>query len=184
MTIDASWLRDYSPDGSGFCDLNDFSDIIELSNFSEQELSYGTVNGKLNALPVSLNAMSFYYNAKLLEDYGLEVPETWDDIFACAEVLSQHDIYTLESSDRHYWKLLVAHEEQLTGRAVAGEGGFDVSNVVSMMQFYKKLLDCHVIPFVELERSDFSDKKRIKEIVGMVRSSLQPSSIWSCLACS
>lgn len=165
MTIDSAWLTEYSPDGAGFCDLNEFSDIIDLANFSEQELACGTVNGRLNALPVSLNAMSFYYNKKLLDDHGLTVPETWDDLFDCAKELSKYDIYVLESSNRHYLKMLTAHEEQLSGKKSFGDQGFDASNVVSMMYFYKKLIDSKVIPMSEFEKSDFLDKKSAGEMM-------------------
>jgi oligogalacturonide transport system substrate-binding protein len=157
MVINSAWLPEYSPDGEGFCNLYDYADKIDLSNFTETELSYGTVNGKLNALPVSLNAITFYYNRYLLNGYGLTVPKTWDDLFTCAEELSQHDIYTIESSERHYWKMLIAHEEQLTGKAAFGEDGFGIQNVISMLEFYKELIDRKVISRKEFDRSDFLD---------------------------
>ncbi|MCR5123452.1 MAG: ABC transporter substrate-binding protein [Ruminococcus sp.] len=157
MVINSAWLPEYSPDGEGFCNLYDYADKIDLSNFSETELSYGTVNGKLNALPVSLNAVTFYYNRYLLNGYGLSVPKTWDDLFACAEELSKHDIYTLGSTGRHYWKMLIAHEEQISGKEAFSADGFGVQNVVSMMEFYKQLLDRGVIMRKDFDRSDFID---------------------------
>lgn len=155
MMINSAWLPEYSPDGEGFCDLSLYADEIALSNFSDTELSYGTVNGNLNALPVSLNAMSFYYNRQLLNKYGLSVPETWDDLFHCAEVLAPDGIFTLESSDRHYWKMLIAHEEQYTGREAFGENGFINVDVISMMTFYKQLIEKRVVPMKDFDRNDF-----------------------------
>lgn len=165
IMLNSSWLPEYSPDGNGFCDLNQFSDVIDLSNFSVTELSYGTVDGKLNALPVSLNAMSFYYNRRMLNSYGLTAPQTWDDLFKCAEVLSKDEKYVLISSSRHYWKMLIAREEQITGKASFGSEGFGEDNVISMMLFYKQLLDKKVIPFKEYDRSDFLNGKALGEML-------------------
>ena len=52
MQINYAWLNEYSPDGTGFYDLNELSEYIDLSNFTDEEKSYGVKNGKLNALPI------------------------------------------------------------------------------------------------------------------------------------
>lgn len=150
IQINYSWLGEYSPDGEGFYDLNELSDTIDLSNFSEEELSYGTVNGKLNAVPISLNAVTFYYNETLFDKYGLDIPEHWDDLFACAEALSEDGIYTIETADIYCWLMLTAHEEQISGKAAFnpdGTSGFDADNYVSMMEFYKRLIDEKVMAY-------------------------------------
>lgn len=147
MQINYSWLAEYSPDGCGFYDLYELSDYVDLDNFTEEELSYGVINGKLNAIPVSLNALTFYYNEDMFKEYGLSIPETWDDLFSCAEVFSADGIYTLETADIYSWLMLVAHEEQITGEAIYSENGelnFGVSNFMSMMEFYRELLNAGV----------------------------------------
>lgn len=149
IQINYGWLKDYSPDGEGFYDLGELSDAIGLENFTEEQLSYGTVDGKLNAIPISLNAVTFYYNQNIFDEYGLELPKTWDDLFTCAETLSKHGIYTLETADVYCWLMLTAREEQISGKAVFdenGEYGFDEQNVISMMEFYKSLIDGGVMP--------------------------------------
>ncbi len=157
IQINSSWIDEYSPDGSGFYDLNELSDIIHLNNFSDVELSYGTRGGKLNAIPISLNAQTFYYNKTLLDDYGLTVPETWNDLFACAEVLKQNGILLLDASAKSHWLTLIAHEEQLTGKKAFGS--FDTENVKSMFEFEAKLIDSGVLSRKEYVREDFLDKK-------------------------
>ena len=62
MQLNYDWLYEYSPDGEGFYDLNELDDYIDLSVFSEKDLECATINGKLNALPTSFNAITFYYN--------------------------------------------------------------------------------------------------------------------------
>ena len=160
LMINSAWLPEYSPDGEGFLDLNEYSNLISLSNFDEKELSYGTMNGKLNALPIALNSVTFYFNKQMLDSYDLTVPQTWDDLFSCAEVLSKDGIYTIESSYKHYWKMLIAREEQLTGKEVFGDRNyFTEENVVSMFEFFKRLQDEKVIPEEEYAKPDFLEGK-------------------------
>ena len=156
VMINSAWLPEYSPDGEGFADLYEYSDELKLSNFSDKELSYGTMNGKLNALPIALNAVTFYYNKAILDRYGLQVPKTWDDFFTCAKAMSADGIYPLVSSYKHYWKMLIAREEQLTGREAFGsENPFTEENAASMFEFFKRLNDEKVIPPQEYEKTDF-----------------------------
>lgn len=158
IQINYAWLSEYSPDGEGFYDLSKLSSYIDLENFSEEELSYGTVDGKLNALPVSLNAPTFYYNADLYEQYGLDIPETWDDFFECAKVFSENGICTLDTSKVYLWLMLIAHEEQVSGKASFVESGsleFDTENIVSMMEYLKKLRDGNVVRYGNFDRNNF-----------------------------
>ncbi len=154
MLINYGWLEDYSPDGEGFYDLYELSDYIDLDNFTKEELSYGTVDGKLNAIPISLNAITFYYNANLFDDYSLNILSTWDDLFTCAEVLSKDGIYTLTTADIYLWLMLIAHEEQISGISAFSDG-FTIDNVASMMEFYKQLIDAKVVTHTQYNKDDF-----------------------------
>ena len=89
MQINYAWLEEYSSDGSGFYDLNELAEYINLDSFTEEEKSYGVKNGKLNALPIAMNMHTFYYNQDVLDAYGLTVPESWDDLFDMAKVMKK-----------------------------------------------------------------------------------------------
>ena len=157
IQINSAWIDEYSPDGEGFYDLYELSDIIHLSNFTDTELAYGTRGGKLTAIPISLNAQTFYYNEQLLSDNGLTVPETWDDLFACAEVLRTKDVLVIDASSKSHWLALIAHEEQISGRKAFG--GFDAENVRSMLEFEKELIDAGVFSRKEYVKEDFLNRK-------------------------
>lgn len=100
MMINYDWLSLYSSDGDGFYDMYQLGDDIELSNYTANVLKYGEINGRLNAIPIAFNTQTFYYNKNLLDRYGIETPETWNDMFAAAEVLSKDDIYLYSISDK------------------------------------------------------------------------------------
>ena len=79
MLINYAWIQQYSPDGDTYYDINLLTDYIDLSNFSPDELDFGMQEGKLNALPTALNTQTVYINKTIYDQYGLDVPQTWDD---------------------------------------------------------------------------------------------------------
>ena len=123
MQINYAWLATYSPDGTGYYDLNDLSDTIDLSQFNERDRAFGTRNGHLNALPIAYNMPVFFYNESLLDRYGLSVPRTWDDLFACARTLRADGVSTLSMTDKQLWMMMLAWYEQTQGTPV-----FDASD--------------------------------------------------------
>lgn len=159
MQINYDWLNKYSPDGEGFYDLYELSDSIALDNFTQEQLEYGVINGKLNGIPTALNAETFYYNKTIYDKYGLSLPKTWDDIFKAAEVMSKDGVFPLEINLKPMWLLTVAHTEQLTGRKILtddGELAYEAEDIALMLEFYKSLIDNKVTkPIDEIEKNDF-----------------------------
>ncbi|MGI6056744.1 MAG: ABC transporter substrate-binding protein [Bilifractor sp.] len=148
MQINYNWIRQYSADGSGYYDLNKLSDYIDLDSYSEKDLSYGTSNGVLNAVPIAYNAVVFYYNQDILDQYGLKVPETWDDLFTAASVMNKDGRYPLHLSDKHLFLSVLAHYEQTSGQTLFDEdetytGGTGAAG--ELLKFYKELFDRQVI---------------------------------------
>lgn len=151
MQISSEWLSEYSSDGEGFYDLHELSDIIHMNNFSDEELSYGERNGKLNGVPISFDSLAFCYNADILAEHELETPKTWIDLIRCGEVLAEDNITLLEASDQSKWLILVAYEEQLTGKSAFRNDGaqdsecFGISEVMGMFVMESRLVSTGVI---------------------------------------
>ena len=89
MQINWPWLPLFSLDGEGFADLRQFSDTIDLSQWTDAQLDAATMNGKLNGLPLSTTGRVFMFNKTTFEKAGLDVPQTWDDLIAAAPVLKE-----------------------------------------------------------------------------------------------
>lgn len=148
MQINYSWLFDYSGDGEGYYDLNKLSDIIDLSKYDETILSYGTQEGKLNAIPIAMNTPTVYFNEAIYEKYGLEIPKTWDDCFKVAKVLSKDNIYVFGIAKKQAIVMLYAYYEQLTGKKAFDEDGkflLKEEDIQEILIFYKKLIDEKVL---------------------------------------
>ncbi|MBR1763917.1 MAG: carbohydrate ABC transporter substrate-binding protein [Ruminococcus sp.] len=163
MLINYDWLEVFSPDGEGFYDMYELSDQIKLDNFSKEDLSYGTVNGKLNGISTALNTQIFFYNKDIYNSYGLDIPSDWDDLFEAAEVMSPDGMYPLTITRKSAWLMAVAYEEQKLGKRILDDDnrlGFDRQQVTDMLDFYCELLRRKVaVPIAEIGKNDFADLK-------------------------
>lgn len=159
MQINFAWLQEYSPDGAGYYDLNLLSDVIDLDCFTEEELAYGTRNGKLNALPIAMNTHTFYYNKEILDAYGMDVPTTWEDLEKLGERAAEDDKYALGFSKKQLFLFLIAYYEQNHDKAFFNEDGTlaaDEEDIEEVLVYYKKLVDGHVLcPIDSFERSKY-----------------------------
>ncbi len=157
MQINYAWLDTYSPDGNGYYDLRELDDIIDLSNFSAQDLAVGTQGGKLNALPIAYNCTTFYYNQDLYDQYGLEIPKSWDDLFAAAKVMQKDGVYPLGMVTKHAFMCMLAWYEQTSGEAMFTKEGklhIQESGAEQMLDFLAKLIDEKVIPPIDQFSAD------------------------------
>ena len=152
MQINADWLDEYSSDGSGYFDLEMLGGLIDFSGYSETMLNHGRRNGVLNALPVSMNAETVYVNKTIYEKYGLDIPDTWDDLYKAAEVMNPDGVYPMAGSDSSMWHYSIAYAEQICKKNFVGEDGriqFNVNDLIVMIDFYAGLVEGNVIPKVE-----------------------------------
>jgi oligogalacturonide transport system substrate-binding protein len=151
MQINYDWLVTMSPDGKGFYDLNELSSAIDTSGLSDDMLSFGMVDGKLNAIAVSVTGRSFFYNSEVYRSAGASYPSTWDELIALGSKFYDKGIYPLDldiQSGGTAWYLAVVYVQQTTGREFIskdGELGFTKDDIKAAIDFYKKLEDEHVI---------------------------------------
>nr|MCR5725115.1 ABC transporter substrate-binding protein [Treponema sp.] len=148
MQINFDWMERYSPDGSAFYDLNRLSRYIELYNYTLDDLSFGTINGKLNAIPVAFNTAIPVFDKKILEQHALDIPSTWDELFAVGRVLKKHDMCVFTLSKRHLLFVAIAWFEQThTKKVFLADGSLALSEaeVGEMLDFARRLLAENVI---------------------------------------
>ncbi len=152
MQINFSWLSQYSADGKGYYNLEELTDYVDLSNFSEEMLEYGRKNGILNAVPIAMNTETLYINKTLYESYGLSVPETWDDLFKAAEVMKKDGVYPFGAANKSVWLYLITYAEQVSGKSILTEEGnlnFTPAEFQLMLELYVEMVQKKVMPQVE-----------------------------------
>lgn len=82
MQINWAWLAMFSKRGNGFADLNLQQKLLGLDQFSADDIAYGQIQGKLNALPTSFSARVMLWNQSAFQRAGLKIPSNWDELFA------------------------------------------------------------------------------------------------------
>lgn len=149
MQINYAWVDKYQKEGYGFYDLNNLSNYVDLSNYNEQELSYGrNKDGEQVALPIAINAKIVLYNKSIYDSYNLQIPKTWDDLYVAAEVMKKDNIYPIDLDTTCVWMGMVAYVEQKNGAMVFDEKNqFSLSekDIKDMLLFYVDLVEHKVI---------------------------------------
>lgn len=156
MQVNWPWLPIFSNDGSRFADLSELSEIIDLSNWSADQLASGTMNGKLNGLPVSTTARLFAFNTTAWERAGLPLPTTWDELVAAGPVFRDKlgpDHFPFEASHLDATLIVLLYGTQMTGRslidATTNKVAWSAEELTTAIEFYQKLVDNHVVPSQE-----------------------------------
>ncbi|PNR95709.1 ABC transporter substrate-binding protein [Petrotoga sp. 9PWA.NaAc.5.4] len=134
LMLDVIWPAEFAP---FLVDLTDDYDYFELDKFFPGTVASNTVEGRLVAVPWFTDAGILYYRSDLLEKYGYDVPETWDELYTAAK-----DISSKEGINGFVWQ--GARYEGLTCNVMefvhsfGGEIMKDGKVVVDDPQYYNK----------------------------------------------
>ena len=74
-----------------FVDLTDR--ISDLESYSQNALAPCSVDGRIRGLPMGLNCTALFYNKKMLEQKGADVPKTWEEFYETASKFSDDSAY-------------------------------------------------------------------------------------------
>jgi multiple sugar transport system substrate-binding protein len=128
--VGQDWLPAWAAAGF-FAPLDDVApaDVLtdlksDMAGFALSDMTY---KGKLYGLPYYADTISFLYNKKILEDAGIAVPATWDDVTAAAEKLKaggmEHPIvYEFDQELPNFWDAFVAQSYGRGGDLFDAEG--------------------------------------------------------------
>lgn len=88
--------------------LNQFSDVAEVKDrFYESALTAFSFDGKLYALPETQTFPVMFYRKDILNQLGLEIPETWEDVKVIMSVLAKNQMeFGMLPSEQIYAMLL------------------------------------------------------------------------------
>ena len=150
VQLDYNSLYEYNAANSElFYDMKKLSSVIKLSNFSEQQLSMGTVDDRLLGIPTSLNSINFFYNTQTFEDNDIKQPRTWGELMDIGRKLRPKGIYAMEMTESAMWLCCAAYAEQVTGKPMFDSSGkmqYSADDFKLMLEFYRKLLESNVTP--------------------------------------
>ncbi|MBB4144991.1 ABC transporter substrate-binding protein [Rhizobium rhizoryzae] len=152
MQINWPWLPLFSIKGDGFADLNQFKDVIDLSQWSADDLAAGTMNGKLNGLSVSTTGRVFMFNKTALDKAGVAIPTTWDELFKAVKAVKEKigpDAYPMNAVKETAVLLISLNATQSTGKDLVDPATKKVAwkpeELAKAIDFYGKMVKDGVV---------------------------------------
>lgn len=157
--VNWNWLDSYSSDGSAFLDLNEVSDILDLSQYSQSALDQCVVAGELQAVPVSMTGRIFYWNKATFDKAGIDTPKSLADLMAAGETFKTKlgdDYYPIALGEYDRMILMVYYLESVYGKAWVEDGALQYSaeEIQEGLTFIQSLEDAHVTPSIQTITGD------------------------------
>lgn len=152
--INWNWISQYSSDGSTFANLNDYSDIVDLTQFDQSALDLCSVDGSLQAIPVSMTGRIFYWNKTTFDQAGIDTPKSVDDLIAAGQTFKEKlgdDYYPLCLGEYDRMILMTFYLESKYEKAWVEDGtlNYTQEEIQDGLAFIKSLEDNHVMPTLE-----------------------------------
>lgn len=140
-------------------DLVDAGLLADVTDIWEKHIAAGEYpaslmnsfgfDGRAYALPKLVNYWVVYYNQNLFDQYGLEVPTTWDEFMAVADTLKSNGVtpFGLDVVSCRWcsfiWfeELLVRTDPALYQSLMTGETAYNDPQVVAVMEQWQSMID-------------------------------------------
>ena len=149
MQVNWNWLYQYSPTGEKFVDLREYSDVIDLSQWSDTAKNACIVADSLQAVPISMTGRIFYWNMNTFKQAGIEaVPTSYDDLIAAGKAFQEKlgdDYYPLHLGAYDRMILMVFYLESKYGKdwadPVTSTLNYTEDEIAEGIDFIKSLVD-------------------------------------------
>ena len=172
MQINWNWITSYSGNGTNFANLEDYGDVLDLTQFSQDSLDQCKADGKLMAVPVALTGRLFYWNKTTFDEVGCEIPTDEASLLEAGAKFKAYneDYYPLAMMEYDRAIFLVYYLESVYGKPWVenGELQYTAQEIQAGMDFMTKLEEAHVIPTIATLQGDMADSldKNAKVIDG------------------
>ncbi|WP_347835540.1 extracellular solute-binding protein [Gracilibacillus sp. JCM 18860] len=81
----------------------DITNSVDASLYNEAALSVSTFDSKIYGVPVSMDVVPVFYNKHIFEEYGLEEPETYEDLLKIVKTLVENGITPFALANQTKW---------------------------------------------------------------------------------
>lgn len=161
LQIGSNWVTDYSKGGESYLDLNQYSDVLDLTQFPEDKLKANEINGKLMAVPISLTGRLFYWNKTTFDEIGCTLPVDEDSLLAAGAAFKAYgdDYYPLALGEYDRAIFIVYYLESKYGKDWITDGklNYTEAEIKEGLDFINMLEDEHVIPSIATISGDMAD---------------------------
>ncbi|MCL2610665.1 MAG: ABC transporter substrate-binding protein [Defluviitaleaceae bacterium] len=158
MQVNYAWVHGFGRGQNVFANLDDFSHILDLSEWTPTMLEFMEVGGELGAVPHGMNGRVIIYNREMLEEFGLDAfPATIEELIAYGEQVAANNS-ELDLGDNRYAFLNIGPETldivlltmlyNMTGRPMQYNGQMQhtVEEVAAAFEIIGALTDSNTLP--------------------------------------
>ncbi|NUR90024.1 MAG: extracellular solute-binding protein, partial [Nonomuraea sp.] len=123
-----------------------WQDAIAAGDLSKDVMPYYTVDGKQYCVPLNVAYWGMFYNKQVFDKYGLQPPQTWDDLVKIAETLKKNKVtpfYHTSVLFSFVWfeQLMAGTDPDLYDKLSTGQAKYTDPGVVAVMDKWKQLID-------------------------------------------
>ncbi|MDC7236118.1 MAG: ABC transporter substrate-binding protein [Spirochaetales bacterium] len=90
MAVDVVWPGEFIANGWAE-PLNEYFSDSDLEGYLDGMMNSVTLDGKAYGVPLYTNAIHFFYRKDLLDKYGLEKPDTWEELIESAMFITEKE---------------------------------------------------------------------------------------------
>ena len=94
-----------------------------------------TSNGKLYAMPVNRNAIGVMYDKKLFHEWGLKVPQTWDEFLSLCETIKHKGLVPIALGLKDQWVTQIIPYAMAPSAIYRDHPGFDAEMYAGKASF-------------------------------------------------
>lgn len=161
MQINWNWIESYSGNGKNFANLDEYADVLDLTQFPQESLDQCKADGKLMTVPVALTGRLFYWNKTTFDEVGIALPTDEASLLAAGKAFKAYDedYYPLALAEYDRAIFLIYYLESVYGKpwVVDGQMQYTEQEIATGMDFISKLEDEHVIPTTATIAGDMAD---------------------------
>ncbi|MBR6107015.1 MAG: carbohydrate ABC transporter substrate-binding protein [Oscillospiraceae bacterium] len=151
MQVNWNWITDYSSESTGFLDLRQFGDIIDLQQYDADVLEWCTADGELRCLPVSETGRVFFWNQSVFDAAGIPVPDSFAALCAAGPAFRERlgeEYYPLALGwyDRMLFAVYVLQCRYGREWVTDGQLQYTEAELAEALQIIQDMEQNHVIP--------------------------------------
>lgn len=119
LNYGGGWLKQFVDQGN----VLEITEDIDKDLYVEAALDAVSYDEKVYGVPLSLTVDVIWYNKEIFKEYGLEVPETFEELKEIVAVLTEKDIYPFALANKSKWPGSYTYMNMVT--RLAGHELFD-----------------------------------------------------------